>query len=126
LQNSVTGTLKEFDWNAPHSGITVTYLDEKGQPQEMSVTTGAPSSIASQGFKPKYFRVGTKVTLSWHPNRNGLPGGEMTELEDGHTLKGGFGGPGGPPGAAPPGGATQLSGAAPAGTAPAAGSVPPK
>jgi hypothetical protein len=44
------------------------------------------------GSKPKDFRVGTKVTLSWHPNRNGLPGGELTEvkLEDGRTLKGGF------------------------------------
>jgi hypothetical protein len=107
---TVTGTLKEFDWNAPHSGITVEYVDEKGAAQEMSVTTGAPSTIASQGFKSKDFRVGTQVTLSWHPNRNGTPGGEMTELklEDGRVLHGGF--PGAPPGAygkpaTPPGGA---------------------
>ncbi len=122
VTKSVTGTLKEFDWNAPHSGITVAYTDEKGQVQEVSVTTGAPSTIASQGFKPRDFRVGTKVTLSWHPNRNGQLGGELTEikLEDGRTLKGGFGGnpPPSAPGAAP-------SGSAPPGTAPPQGTAPP-
>jgi hypothetical protein len=139
VTKSVAGTLKEFDWNAPHSGITVTYTDEKGQVQEVSVTTGAPSTIAAQGFKPKDFRVGTKVALSWHPNRNGLPGGEMTEirLEDGRVLKGGFGGrpPPGAPGAPPPGtappGAPPTQGNAPPssprpGSVPPSGSVPPK
>ena len=119
VTKSLSGTLKEFDWNAPHSGITVAYVDEKGEEQELAVTTGAPSTIASQGFKPKDFKVGSKVTLSWHPNRNGLPGGEMTELklDDGRVLHGGFGlpgaspgAPGGPPGGAPPPG-TQPPGA---------------
>jgi hypothetical protein len=135
VTKSVAGTLKEFDWNAPHSGITVTYTDEKGQVQEVSVTTGAPSTIAAQGFKPKDFRVGTKVTLSWHPNRNGLPGGEMSEikLEDGRVLKGGFGGrpPPGAPGApggpgAPPAGAAPPAAGPPPGAAPPGATVPPK
>jgi hypothetical protein len=113
VTKSVSGTLREFDWNAPHSGITVAYTDESGQTQEISVTTGAPSTIASQGFKPKDFRIGTKVELSWHPNRNGVPGGEMTDLklEDGRTLHGGFN-PGAPPPGLPP------PGAAPGGSAP--------
>jgi len=129
VTKSVSGTLKEFDWNAPHSGITVAYLDEKGEEQELAVTTGAPSTIARQGFKPKDFKVGSKVTLSWHPNRNGLPGGEMTELklDDGRVLNGGFafpgasaGPPGGPPAGAPP------PGAPPPGAQPPGASAPPK
>ena len=108
VTKSVSGTLKEFDWNAPHSGLTVVYLDEKGQMQEVSVTTGAPSSIAGQGFKKRDFKVGTKVTLSWHPNRNGTPGGEMVELklDDGRVLHGGFALPGGKSPEAPPPGAS--------------------
>ena len=39
VTKSVIGTLKEFNWNAPHSEITVAYMDEKGQVQEVSVTT---------------------------------------------------------------------------------------
>ncbi|MDB6012436.1 MAG: hypothetical protein JWL65_4686 [Gammaproteobacteria bacterium] len=92
ITKTVAGTLKEFDWNAPHSGMTVVYMNEQGAVAEVSVTTGSPSVISGQGFKPKDFRLGAKVTLSWHPNRNGLPGGELVELklEDGRVLHGGF------------------------------------
>jgi hypothetical protein len=125
VMKTVSGTLKEFDWNAPHSGVTVTYVDAQGQVQEVSVTTGAPSTIASQGFRPKDFRVGTKVTLSWHPNRNGLPGGELAEikLEDGRVLHGGFGG-GPPPGGAPPGAAPGTPPGTPPGPPPGAAPKP--
>jgi hypothetical protein len=37
--------------------------------------------------------------MTWHPNRNGVPGGELVDfiLEDGRVLHGGFGRPPGPP-----------------------------
>ncbi|MGU7771577.1 DUF6152 family protein [Burkholderia sp. MR1-5-21] len=114
VTKSVTGTLKEFDWNAPHSSMTVAYVDSTGKADEVSVTTGAPATISSQGFKPNDFKVGQKVTLNWHPNRNGLPGGEMTDftLADGRVLHGGFGAPPGAGGASA--GAPPVPGAAPA------------
>jgi hypothetical protein len=101
----VSGTLKEFDWDAPHAGMTVAYLDGQGAMQEVSVTTGSPAVITKQGFKPNDFRIGSKVTMSWHPNRNGAPGGELVELklDDGRVLHGGFPSiPGGKPGEPPP------------------------
>ncbi len=99
VTKSVTGTLKEFDWNAPHSSMTVAFTDANGKADEVSVTTGAPATISSQGFKPRDFKVGQKATVTWHPNRNGVPGGELVDftLEDGRVLHGGFGAP--PPGA---------------------------
>lgn len=92
LTQTVSGTLKELDWNAPHAGVRVAYVDGQGAMQEVSVTTGSPAVISRQGFKPKDFQVGLKVTMSWHPNRNGAPGGELIELklEDGRVLHGGF------------------------------------
>jgi len=103
VTKSVTGTLKEFDWNAPHSSMTVAFIDASGKPDEVSVTTGAPATISSQGFKPRDFKVGQKATMTWHPNRNGVPGGELVDftLEDGRVLHGGFGPPPGAPDAAP-------------------------
>ena len=99
VTKSVTGTLKEFDWNAPHSSMTVAFTDATGKTDEVSVTTGAPATISGQGFKPRDFKVGQKATMTWHPNRNGVPGGELVDftLEDGRVLHGGFGAP--PPGA---------------------------
>lgn len=113
VTKTATGTLKELDWNAPHAGITVAIADEKGVMQDVPVTTGAPVTIARQGFKPKDFRIGSKVTMSWHPNRNGLLGGELAELklEDGRVLKGALG---------PGGTATPEPAAVPAGAAPPA------
>jgi hypothetical protein len=107
LTKTVSGTLEEFDWNAPHSGITVAYLNEQRAAEQVSVTTASPAVISRQGFKSKDFLVGTKVTLSWHPNRNGEPGGELVEmkLEDGRVLHGGFpAAPGAEKAATPPAG----------------------
>ncbi|MFA9216778.1 MAG: DUF6152 family protein [Sphingomonadaceae bacterium] len=99
VTKAVTGTLKEFDWNAPHSSMTVAFIDASGKADEVSVTTGAPATISGQGFKSRDFKAGQKVIMTWHPNRNGVPGGELVNvtLEDGRVLTGGFGRPPGPP-----------------------------
>jgi len=117
VTKEVSGTLKEFDWNAPHSGMTIVYLDESGKMQEVSVTTGAPVTISRQGFKPKDFHTGDKVRLAWHPNKNGLVGGELVTmtLEDGRVLHGGLAGPPPGSGSAPP----AAPGEPPAGPPPA-------
>ena len=103
VTKSITGTLKEFDWNAPHSSVTVAITDATGKADEVSVTTGAPSSISGQGFKPRDFKAGQKVTMTWHPHRSGVPGGELMNftLQDGRVLQGGFGAPPAPPAPAP-------------------------
>jgi hypothetical protein len=43
--NTVEGTLEDFDWSAPHSSMTVVYLDKTGSEQRVSATTGAPNTI---------------------------------------------------------------------------------
>ena len=103
VTKSVTGTLKEFDWNAPHSSITIAFTDATGKADEVSVSTGAPAMIRNQGFKSRDFKAGQKATMTWHPNRNGVPGGELVDFnfEDGRVLHGGFGRPPAPPGSAP-------------------------
>jgi hypothetical protein len=87
---TVEGTLEDFDWSAPHSSMTVVYLDNTGNEQRVSATTGAPNTIVRQGFKIADFKVGMKVELRWYPNVNGSPGGEMAllKLPDGRMLRG--------------------------------------
>jgi hypothetical protein len=87
---TVKGTLEDFDWSAPHSSMTVVYLDNTGNEQRVSATTGAPNTIVRQGFKIADFKVGMKVELRWYPNVNGSPGGEMAllKLPDGRMLRG--------------------------------------
>jgi len=88
--NSVEGTLKDFDWSAPHSSVTVVYVDKSGGAQTVSATTGAPNTIVRQGFKISDFKAGMKVELKWYPNINGAPGGELAllKLPDNRVLRG--------------------------------------
>lgn len=87
---TVEGTLEDFDWGAPHTSMTVMYLDKAGHVQRVSATTGAPVTIIRQGFKISDFKAGMKVELRWYPNKNGAPGGEMAllKLPDGKVLRG--------------------------------------
>ena len=104
---SVSGTLKEFRWGAPHSSMVLIYLDKSGKPQTMSVVSGSPLMFSKQGFAPRDFHRGDKVILTYHPNTSGGVGGALATLTlpDGRTFNdneaAARGGPGAPP--LPPG-----------------------
>jgi len=87
---SVSGTLKEFDFSAPHGQIIVISLDANGAEVETRVSTVAPTGLIRQGFKPKDFESGQKVAMTYHPNRNYEFGGIMMTLtlQDGRVVKG--------------------------------------
>ena len=90
VTRTVSGTLKEFNWTSPHTDLKVSYVNDQGVVQDILVTTGSPAILSWQGFKAEDFVLGSKVTMSWHPNRSGALGGELAELklEDGRVLKG--------------------------------------
>jgi Family of unknown function (DUF6152) len=104
---SVSGAIKEFRWGAPHSSLVLTYTDKAGKPQIMSVISGSPLMFSRQGFAPRDFHRGEQVTITFHPNTSGAPGGALASL----TMANGkvyrdaevasAAGPGGPP--PPPG-----------------------
>jgi hypothetical protein len=111
---TVSGSIKEFRWGAPHSSVVLAFVDKDGQPQTMSLVSGSPLAFSKQGFAPRDFHRGDKVTASYHPNTAGTPGGALASLTlpDGKTYKdaevgaaaaslgvpGSPGGPAGPPG----------------------------
>jgi hypothetical protein len=81
---TMAGTIKEFRWGAPHSSMVMTYK-KGGKSSEMSIISGSPLMFSRAGFAPRDFKRGDKVTVTFHPNVNGLPGGAMASL----TLPGG-------------------------------------
>jgi len=85
--DSVSGTLKEFRWGAPHSSMVLLYKDKSGKGTEMSIISGSPLMFSKQGFVPHDFHPGDKINVAYHPNINGVPGGSMAALSlpDGKT-----------------------------------------
>jgi Family of unknown function (DUF6152) len=77
---TVSGTIKEFRWGAPHSSMVLIYLDKDGKQQLMSVVSGSPLAFSKQGLAPRDFHRGDKVTVSYHPNTSGGAGGAMATL----------------------------------------------
>lgn len=86
---TVSGTVKEFRWGAPHAALLLAYVDAKGKKADLMVQSGAPAAFARQGFNPKDLRPGQKVELAYHPNRNNSLGGAMASLKlpDGRIFK---------------------------------------
>jgi hypothetical protein len=83
---TMSGTLKEFRWGAPHSSMVLTYV-KGGKTADMSLVSGSPLMFSRAGFAPRDFKRGDKVTVVYHPNVNGLPGGALSKLTlpDGRT-----------------------------------------
>jgi len=88
---SAKGTLKMFAWSAPHAQVIVVRVNDKGEDEEIGVSTVAPAVLLRQGLSPKDFRRGDEVEIFYHPTRDGSPGGIMVKLvgADGKTLTGG-------------------------------------
>jgi len=82
---SASGAIKEFRWGAPHSSLVLVYLDKGGKQQTMSLISGSPLMFSKQGFAPRDFHRGDKVTVTYHPNTSGAGGGALASL----TMPGG-------------------------------------
>lgn len=87
--NHAPATIKEFRWGAPHSTAVFVITGPGGEQQQITIASASPSAFVKQGFKPKDFKAGDKVELSWHPTRGGQPGGFMAGIKfaDGRVFK---------------------------------------
>ncbi|EIZ80471.1 hypothetical protein WSK_1032 [Novosphingobium sp. Rr 2-17] len=77
---TVSATIKEFRWGAPHSSVAVIYVDKNKKQQVMSLISGSPLSFSKQGLAPRDFRSGDKVIVTYHPTTSGAPGGALAML----------------------------------------------
>ncbi len=68
---TVEATIKEFNWGAPHSSGVFLVVGPDQQVHTITVVAPAPNLFVEQGFRARDFKVGDKVTLTYHPLRSG-------------------------------------------------------
>ena len=69
---SVQGAVTAFDWANPHVMIYADVIGGKGEVQKWSIETrGGPNVLAKAGCSKDTIKVGERVTLVGHPNKNG-------------------------------------------------------
>jgi hypothetical protein len=87
---SATATVKEFQWGSPHTWLELIVLDESKAEKPLSLELTTISGLLRNGWKPGTLKPGDRVTVTYHPMRDGTPAGQLVEAvtEDGRTLKG--------------------------------------
>jgi len=85
---TVTGVVKEVQWNNPHAWIQVTVTDPKGKQTEWGFECGSPNMMARTGWKRTTLKTGDKVTAVGNPLKDGRTNAALVRvtLPDGRVL----------------------------------------
>jgi Family of unknown function (DUF6152) len=70
---TVEGVVKEFQWTNPHSWLIVDVTDKDGTVTTWGFEAEGPSTLQRAGIRPSEFPVGTKVTMTGRPMKDGRP-----------------------------------------------------
>jgi hypothetical protein len=83
-----TGTVKEFEWTNPHVWLHIMGPDQAGKQVEWSFEMQAVAQATSGGWRQDIVKPGDKVTIEFHPLKDGSRGGELVAatLPDGKRL----------------------------------------
>ncbi len=84
----ITGTVKEFQFQNPHSWIQVNVTNDDGEVVEWSVEWGNPNNLLRQGYSPNTFPPGAEVTIKLRRHYSGKPLAEFNaaRFADGTTV----------------------------------------
>ena len=84
-----TGTVKELEWTNPHVWLHIMAPDDTGKQVEWSLEMQAVQQATSGGWRADIVRPGDKISIEFHPLRDGSRGGELLNatLADGRKLQ---------------------------------------
>lgn len=74
---SVTGMVKDYEWANPHVWIHVMVSDEKGVPREWGFEMQSIAQDSRAGWRPDSVKPGDKITIEFHPLKDGTRGGQL-------------------------------------------------
>jgi len=87
-QQTLTGTVRQFQWSNPHSYIQLVVEKDDGTEEEWSLEMGANAYLYNLGWRPSTVKTGDRLSVTIQPLRNGSPGGLVLEVRtsDGETV----------------------------------------
>mgnify|MGYP003332748340 FL=1 len=78
---TVTGTVRTLQWTNPHVYV---WVYPNGKKDESNVWgfefVGGPNGLQRSGWTKRTINVGDKVTIKYHPLRDGRGGGEFENV----------------------------------------------
>ena len=82
-QITLTGTVKEFQWNSPHCWIQLLVPNParpNAAPLEWGIEMDNPVGLSRHGWKPGSLKAGDKIVVVAHPLRDGSRGGQVVSV----------------------------------------------
>jgi hypothetical protein len=85
---TLSGVVREFQWNNPHAWIQVIVTDEKGRQTEWGLECGSPNMMARTGWTRTTLKPGDRIVAVANPLKDGKPNGSLVRvtLPDGRVL----------------------------------------
>lgn len=77
---ALTGKVKEFRWVNPHIFVHLVVSDTSGKEVEWAIEGNSPSELTRRGWKRTSLNPGDTATVSIHPLRSGVPGGQLLSV----------------------------------------------
>ena len=79
---TLQGTVKEFEWTNPHSWLRINVADEKsGKTVLWALEMSSPARLTTMGMHSDSVKIGDKVSVTFHPMRDGTRGGQFIQAE---------------------------------------------
>ena len=75
---NISGTVKEYEWTNPHVWIHVMVPNAQGKEVEWSFEMQSIAQDSRAGWRPDSVKPGDKVTVEYHPLKDGSRGGQLT------------------------------------------------
>lgn len=88
-EQSLTGTIKEFQWTNPHTWVWIVVPGANGAPaKEWGIEGMSPNFLGRRGWTMHTLKPGDRVTIVIHPVKNGGTGGSFLRvtLADGTVM----------------------------------------
>jgi hypothetical protein len=87
-QLTMSGVVREVQWNNPHTWIQVLVTDEKGRKTEWGFECGSPNMMTRTGWKRTTLKMGDRVVVVGNPLKNGRTNALLVKitLPDGRVL----------------------------------------
>src|SRR5881396_209935 len=77
---TLSGAVREFQWNNPHAWIQIVVIDDKGRQTEWSVECGSPNMMARTGWKRTTLKPGDRITVIVNPLLDGRTNGSLVTI----------------------------------------------
>src|SRR6185369_2378813 len=77
----VTGTIKKVDWTNPHTWIWIDVANEQGVVETWGIEGMSPNYLARRGWSRSTIKNGDKLSITFHPMKNGDKGGSFQSAQ---------------------------------------------